>query len=330
MKPWIFHVQVALACGPTAIALALRGTPYYIGMAVVSAVFFLALKQISTDLHRIFVQALVAREQGGAVASLTPRSTACRTVSACFARTGVAVMDHRFQRDDGPDRRSGAKRRKCARHHLGLRQRWIDLGGERKVILSEIENLQARDIVTADPDHPETARCPGPSSRWLTVAQSCCSRSITERRNAEAKISHLARTTNSPSFPTEVSFRDEIGRLLAVQNGRNSCRRSCSSTSTSSSRSTTRWVIPAAIGYCARSPAACAKCCGRRISLARFGGDRIRDVQQNIRSHEDAAGLAPHRRSPAGRRYKIDNHLVEIGASVGIAMTSPGVGADTF
>jgi len=42
-RPWIFHVQIALACGPTAIALALRGDPYYIGMAVVSAVFFLAL-----------------------------------------------------------------------------------------------------------------------------------------------------------------------------------------------------------------------------------------------------------------------------------------------
>jgi hypothetical protein len=32
-RPWIFHVQIALACGPTAIALALHGTPYYIGMA---------------------------------------------------------------------------------------------------------------------------------------------------------------------------------------------------------------------------------------------------------------------------------------------------------
>ena len=57
-----------LACGPTAIALALRGTPYYIGMAVVSAVFFLALKQISTNLQRIFVRALVAREREAALA----------------------------------------------------------------------------------------------------------------------------------------------------------------------------------------------------------------------------------------------------------------------
>ncbi|TJW92021.1 EAL domain-containing protein, partial [Neisseria gonorrhoeae] len=29
-------------------------------------------------------------------------------------------------------------------------------------------------------------------------------------------------------------------------------------------------------------------------------------------------------------RYKIDNHLVEIGASVGIAMTAPGISADTL
>ena len=34
-RPWIFHLQVLLCFGPTVIALALRGTPYYIAMSLV-------------------------------------------------------------------------------------------------------------------------------------------------------------------------------------------------------------------------------------------------------------------------------------------------------
>jgi predicted signal transduction protein with EAL and GGDEF domain len=64
--------------------------------------------------------------------------------------------------------------------------------------------------------------------------------------------------------------------------------------------------------------------------VARFGGDEFVVFQQNINSHEDAAGLARRIVDRLSERYKIDNHLVEIGASVGIAMTSAGVSADTL
>ena len=64
--------------------------------------------------------------------------------------------------------------------------------------------------------------------------------------------------------------------------------------------------------------------------VARFGGDEFVVFQQNIQSRDDAAGLARRIVDRLSERYKIDNHLVEIGASVGIAMTSPGVSADTL
>ena len=56
--------------------------------------------------------------------------------------------------------------------------------------------------------------------------------------------------------------------------------------------------------------------------MARFGGDEFVVFQQNIHSPDDAAGLARRIVDRLSERYKIDNHLVEIGASVGIAMTS--------
>ncbi|TDM76131.1 diguanylate cyclase, partial [Lactobacillus crispatus] len=64
--------------------------------------------------------------------------------------------------------------------------------------------------------------------------------------------------------------------------------------------------------------------------VARFGGDEFVVFQQNIQSHEDAAALARRIVDRLSERYKIDNHLVEIGARVGIAMTAPGVSADTL
>src|ERR1700743_1709143 len=40
-RPWIFHVQMVLACGPLTLALALYGSPYYAGLAVLNVLFFL-------------------------------------------------------------------------------------------------------------------------------------------------------------------------------------------------------------------------------------------------------------------------------------------------
>ena len=88
-----------------------------------------------------------------------------------------------------------------------------------KMILSEIENTQARDMITTDPD---IAR--GRSLSWTFQPMAgggtvVLLEDITERRNAEARISHLARYDELTALPNRVNFRDEIGRLLAIQHG---------------------------------------------------------------------------------------------------------------
>jgi predicted signal transduction protein with EAL and GGDEF domain len=65
--------------------------------------------------------------------------------------------------------------------------------------------------------------------------------------------------------------------------------------------------------------------------VARFGGDEFVVFQRNIDSAEDAASLARRIVSRLSERYEVDQHLVEIGASVGIALTPPGgASADTL
>jgi predicted signal transduction protein with EAL and GGDEF domain len=64
--------------------------------------------------------------------------------------------------------------------------------------------------------------------------------------------------------------------------------------------------------------------------VARFGGDEFVVFQQGIGSSEDAAGLARRIVERLSERYEIDHHLVEIGASIGIAMTWTGISADVL
>ncbi|MFL6791928.1 MAG: putative bifunctional diguanylate cyclase/phosphodiesterase [Bradyrhizobium sp.] len=331
-RPWIFHVQIALACGPTAIALAMRGTPYYVGMAVVSAVFFLALKQISTDLQRIFVQAHVAREREAALADQFDTALNNMPHGLCmFGADGrLAVMNHRFSEmmdlsDDLVQRGASASDIIAACVSAGSIS-----AASGTMILAEIENSQARDIVTADPDLARNRSLSWTFQPMAGGGAVVLLEDITERRNAEAKISHLARYDELTELPNRVNFRDEMGRLLAVQHRRNQL-------------SALLFIdldqfkqVNDTLGHPCGDQLLCAVAGRLREMLrpedfvARFGGDEFVVFQQNIKSHEDAAGLARRIVDRLSERYKIDNHLVEIGASVGIAMTSSGVSADTL
>ena len=99
-RPWIFHVQMLLACGPLTVALAADGSPFYIGMALLNVLFFFSLKHISTSLQKIFVHALIAREREAALASQF--DTALNNMPhglAMFRADGrLAVMNYRFSK----------------------------------------------------------------------------------------------------------------------------------------------------------------------------------------------------------------------------------------
>ena len=331
-QQWIFQLQVALSFGPTVIALALRGTPYYIAMSVVSAVFLVALMQISANLHRIFMQALVAREREAALAGQFDTALNNMPHGLCmFAADGrLAVMNHRFGEmmnlsDDLVHRGAHAPDIVAACVSAGSIS-----AASGKMIVSEIENSQARDIITTDPD---VAR--GRSLSWTFQPMAgggavVLLEDITERRTAEARITHLARYDELTALPNRVNFRDEIERLLA-------------SSHDAARLSALLFVdldqfkqVNDTLGHPCGDQLLCAVADRLRAMLrpedfvARFGGDEFVVFQQDIKSAEDAAGLARRIVDQLSERYKIDNHLVEIGASVGIAVTSPGVSADTL
>ena len=331
-RQWIFKLQVTLVFGPTVIALALRGTPYYLAMCVLSAAFLVSLLGISANLHRIFMRAIVAREREAALAGQFDTALNNMPHGLCmFAADGrLAVMNHRFGEimnlsDDVVHR--GADAGDIVAACIGAGSISAASG---KMILSEIENTQATDIITTDPDARRSRSLSWTFQPMAGGGAVVLLEDITERRNAEARITHLARYDELTALPNRVNFRDEIERLLAVPHD-------------AEQLSALLFIdldqfkqVNDTLGHPCGDQLLCAVADRLRNMLrpedfvARFGGDEFVVFQQNIKSNEDAANLARRIVDHLSERYKIDNHLVEIGASVGIAMTSPLVSADTL
>jgi len=331
-RPWIFHVQMLLACGPLTVALASYGTLYYVVQALLNVMLFFALKHISTSLQKIFVRALVAREGEAALAGQFDTALNNMPHGLCmFAADGrLAVINHRFSEmmhlsDDIIHR--GASAGDIVSACVQAEEISAASG---KMIMSEIENSQATEITTASPDVASDRSFSWTFQPMAGGGTVVLLEDITERKIAEARISHLARYDELTALPNRVSFRDEIERLLAISH--------------SSERLSALLFVDLdqfkqvndTLGHPCGDQLLCAVADRLRAMLrpedfvARFGGDEFVVFQQNIETPEVAAALARRMVDHLSERYQIDNHLVEIGASVGIAMTSPEISADTL
>ncbi|HEV7406859.1 MAG TPA: PAS-domain containing protein, partial [Bradyrhizobium sp.] len=187
-RPWIFHLQILFACGPMSLALALHGSPYYIGMAVLSALFFIALKQITTGLQKIFVRALVAREREAALAIQFDTALNNMPHGLCmFGADGcLAVMNHRFSEmmrlsEDLVHRGASAPDIVAACIGAGTIS-----AASGKLIVSEVDSLQAGYITTADPDSANDRALSWTFQPMAGGGTVVLVEDITERRNAEA------------------------------------------------------------------------------------------------------------------------------------------------
>jgi diguanylate cyclase (GGDEF)-like protein len=330
-RQWIFQLQAALAFCPIVVGLAWRGTPYYVAMSIVTAIFLIVVMHLSANLHRIFLRALVAREREAALATQFDTALNNMPHGLCmFTSDGrLAVMNHRFGEMmnlpvDLAHLRPGAS---------DILSACVDAGSisaaSARMIEAEIKNPQAKDIITTDPDVGR-----GRSLSWAFQPMAdggavVLLEDVTERRNAEARITHLARYDELTGLPNRVNFRDEIGHLLANPHG-------------SDQISALLFIdldefkqVNDTLGHPCGDQLLCAVAARLRAILrpedfvARFGGDEFVVFQQNIKSPDESAALARRIVDHLSERYKIDNHLVEIGASIGIAMTS-GVSADTL
>ncbi|MFQ3459794.1 diguanylate cyclase, partial [Bradyrhizobium sp. UFLA01-814] len=67
-RPQIFHLHLLMSIGPLILALMYVGGPYHIALALLSLVFFSAIRHLTSSLQRIYVNAWIAKEREAALA----------------------------------------------------------------------------------------------------------------------------------------------------------------------------------------------------------------------------------------------------------------------
>ncbi|WP_425988267.1 putative bifunctional diguanylate cyclase/phosphodiesterase [Afipia sp. DC4300-2b1] len=327
-RPRIVQLHILLSCGPMSLALAVHGDLYHIGLAGLLVLFFLGLKDINLSLHSIFVKALLANEREASIAAQFDTALNNMPHGLCMfdANGCLAVMNYRFH------------------YMMGLKTDLIGSGASAAEVVAACLKAGTLTAANADTIIAQTARqqqaeivtlySTGTEERALAWTFEPMAdggtvvlvEDITARRNAEAKIGHMARFDELTGLPNRVHFRDEIGQML------NSSRAPLSALLFIDLDQFKQ--VNDTLGHPSGDKLLCAVTARLRRLLrpedfvARFGGDEFVVFQRGIQSTEDAASLARRIVDRLSERYEIDHHLVEIGASIGIAMTSAETSVD--
>ena len=331
-RPKIAHLQVFYACGPMCLAMILHGGVYYVVLGLLNTLFFVALKRITLDLNQVYVRALRDGEKITSIAGQFDAALNNMPHGLCmFGADGrLAVINQRLVETIGlpgnllcrgataPDIFAVCVDRKMISAHNA------------DLIVAEIEHGLAGEIVTPDPANAEGRTLSWTFQPMAGGGSVVLVEDITERRRAQARISHLARYDELTALPNRLNFREEIEHLLAVAHASDQL---CALLFIDLDQFK---QVNDTLGHPCGDKLLCAVATRLREMLnagqfvARFGGDEFVVFQQNIENAGAAANLARRIVDRLSERYEIDHHLVEIGASIGIAVTSPGISADVL
>jgi diguanylate cyclase (GGDEF)-like protein len=334
-RPHIVQLHLLCSCGPMSLALVLHGGVYYYGLAALLGLFFFGLRLINLNLHAIFVNALLAGEREAALAHQFDTALNNMPHGLCMfsGKDGrLAVMNYRFAQmmrlpADFMHRSGSAAEIVKACVGAGT----ISPASGR-LIVSEIDNALAGEIITVDSETTDAHAFSWTFQPMTGGGTVVLVEDITERRSTEARIIHLARYDELTGLPNRVNFRDEIERLLTIAQSRGDTQ----PTALLFIDLDQFKQVNDTLGHPCGDRLLCEVATRLREMLrpedfvARFGGDEFVVFQQHIKSNEDAAVLARRIVDRLSERYVIDHHVVEIGASIGIAMTAPGIKADVL
>ena len=306
---------------PLSAALFYAGGFYYAVFGLVLLPFFMALVFISARLRKTLLDAVVASRDVMLLAARFDTALNNMPHGLCMfdADERLVVTNKRlneiFGVADGPDRKGQTVRE--------LILDWVDAGA---VLRSEAERL-ASDL---------ERRLGTPESKGFTIQKQdgrtlsltfqamanggsvVLIEDITERKSAEARITHLARYDSLTGLPNRVFLREQMEKALAAAGA---------------SSSAVLFVdldqfkqVNDTLGHprgdmLLRSVADRLRHLVRSTDIvARFGGDEFVILQTPVAGSDEAASLARRIVASLSETYEVDGHQVVIGASVGIAM----------
>ena len=332
-RPHIVILTILSACGPLALGLILKQDVYYSGLGILLTLFFLGLNRITASLHQTNLKGLLAARE---VASLAARfDTALNNMPhglcMCEANGAILVFNRRLAELLGlsPDfPRDGVTIQQMLNHcvRIGtLSQR----GAEHVMVhlerhLAGGQDAEAAFEIQGEQTFAFAVQVMETGGTVIVVED------ITDRKNAEAKINHMARFDAVTGLPNRSFFHDQLEGALVSARGLNTCAVLFIDLDQFKQVNDT-------MGHPFGDQLLCAV--AERLHdlvrpsdiVARFGGDEFVVFRSGVRTADEASLLAELIVEQLARPYDIDHHQVVIGASIGIAFNiGDAITADTL
>jgi diguanylate cyclase (GGDEF)-like protein len=306
---------------PITIALLLTGDIYYSIYALLLGAFFVSFKFISDRLRRTLLDAVVSARDVAILATRFDTALNNMPHGLCMfdADRRVVVTNKRLPEALGIP--ANVDRKGQTVHELML-----DCVNAGTILRSECDQLAVdiqKRLTGVDTKGFNIQKQDGRTLSLTFQAMKnggsvVVMEDITERKSAEARISHLARYDSLTGLPNRMFLREQMERALAAAG---------------SNPVAVMFVdldqfkqVNDTLGHprgdiLLRAVADRLRDLVRNTDIvARFGGDEFVIVQTPVTSSDDAAALARRVVAALGETYEVDGHQVVIGATVGIAM----------
>ncbi|HLL28289.1 MAG TPA: EAL domain-containing protein [Xanthobacteraceae bacterium] len=323
-RPYIVMMQFLVAIGPFALGLLWTGDPYYLGLAVLNLAFFLAVMRLSLNLYGTILTSLNATREVSQLAGQF--DTALNNMPH-----GLCMFDSEGRLLVGNDRASQllGLPRELAQKDMTLwemlyecvRSELISEYTAERVALQFETHQSDRNtgniiIDTLDGRNFSLTFQPMENGGSVVLIED-----ITERKNTEAKISHMARYDALTGLPNRTYFRDQIDKALGPTRH---AGKSCAVLFIDLDQFK---QVNDTLGHPCGDQLLCAvadrlrKIVRDTDVVARFGGDEFVVFQSPVKHPKEAASLAKNIVKWLEEPYDIEGHHVVIGASIGIAVT---------
>jgi diguanylate cyclase (GGDEF)-like protein/PAS domain S-box-containing protein len=323
-RPYIVNLQFMAAVGPLAAALLLNGDPYYAGLGLMSLFFFAGQQRITFMLYQTILKSLNTTRD---MTSLAMRfDTALNNMPH-----GLCMFDSEGRLVVGNSRLSQLLgiAQDLAHKDMTVWEMLYDCVrgeliseymAERVAVQFEAHQADRKTgniiIDTLDGRNFSLTFQPMENGGSVVLIED-----ITERKSAEAKISHMARYDALTGLPNRTYFRDQIDKTLgATRHSGKSCAVLFIDLDQFKQVNDT-------LGHPCGDQLLCAvadrlrKIVRDTDVVARFGGDEFVVFQSPVKHPKEAAALAKNIVKWLEEPYEIEGHNVVIGASIGIAIT---------